>query len=322
MKPAVLVATKGWDPEHWADRIRPLLPDRKILCTDRGGVYAGQDDELADIEYVLAWKPLLELFDRLPKLRVIFSLGAGVDHIFTLPRIPDVPIVRIVDDDLTGRMVEYVVWQVLHQLRRGFAYSQRQAEHRWDALDQPASHQVTVGIMGLGVMGSSAAEALLRLGFQVRGWSRSPRTMTGMEVFTGPEAFDRFLSGTDILVALLPLTPETTRLIDMECLRKLRRDGQLGGPILINAGRGGSQVEADIATAIREGTLAGASLDVFETEPLPADSPLWDLPNVVITPHVAAVSDPQPLARQIADQIVAFERGENLRNVVDRSRGY
>ena len=322
MKAPVLVATKGWDPEHWADRIRLLLPERDILCTDRSGAYSGSDDELANVGYILAWKPRLELFDRLPRLRVVFSLGAGVDHIFALPHVPDLPIVRIVDEDLTGRMVEYVVWQVLHHLRRGPAYAQRQAEHRWETLDQPAAHHVTVGLMGLGVMGASSAQALLRLGFRVRGWSRSPKSLDGVEAFSGAEGFDAFLAETDILVVLLPLTPETTGLIDMACLRKLRRDGPLGGPILINAGRGGSQVEADIAAAVQDGTLAGAGLDVFEAEPLPADSPLWDLPNVVITPHVAAVSDPQALARQIARQIVAFEDGEPLKNLVDRSRGY
>ncbi len=322
MKSAVLVATKGWEPEHWAERIRPLLPDRTILRTDREGVFGGSDGELANVEYILAWKPRLETLDRLPNLRVIFSLGAGVDHVFALPRLPDLPIVRIVDEDLTGRMVEYVVWQVLHHLRRGSAYWQRQAEHRWEALDQPAAHQVTVGIMGLGEMGANSAGALRRLGFPVRGWSRTPKRLEGVEAFSGADGFEAFLGGTDILVALLPLTPETTGLIDMGCLSKLRRSGPLGGPILINAGRGGSQVETDIAAAIRDGTLAGASLDVFETEPLATNSPLWDLPNVVITPHVAAVSDPHALARQIAEQILAFERGEALRNVVDRSRGY
>ena len=138
----------------------------------------------------------------------------------------------------------------------------------------------------------------------------------------GAEGFDAFLRGADILVSLLPLTPETRGLIDLPLLRKLRRDSPLGGPIVINAGRGGSHVEADIVAALRDGTLAGASLDVFQTEPLPADSPLWDLGNVVITPHVAAVSDPIALAGQIAGQIKAFERGEKLKNRVNPRRGY
>ena len=322
MKPALLVATKGWDVERWASRVRPLLPEHPVLSTERSGVYTGSDSALADVHYILAWKPLQETIDRLPKLRVIFSLGAGVDHVFALPRIPDVPIVRIVDPDLTGRMTEYVVWQVLNHLRRGPAYASLQRRHLWRDLEPPAAREATVGIMGLGVMGSAAADALLRLGLRVRGWSRSPKTLPGIEVFSGPGGLDPFLGGTDILVALLPLTPETTGLIDGGVLKKLRRNGPLGGPILINAGRGGSHVEGDIAEALRDGTLAGASLDVFEREPLPADSPLWDCENLVITPHVASVSDPDALAGQIAGQIRSFERGEPLRNRVDRERGY
>jgi glyoxylate/hydroxypyruvate reductase A len=233
-----------------------------------------------------------------------------------------VPIVRIVDRDLTARMTEYVVWQVLHHLRRGALYARQQRERLWGEREQPAAKHVTVGIMGLGVMGRDAAEVLVRLGFPVRGWSRSPKSAPGVEVFHGAEGLEAFLAGTDILVALLPLTPETRGILGEEVFRKLRRDGPLGGPVLINAGRGGSQVESDIAEALRDGTLAGASLDVFETEPLPTDSPLWAFENLTITPHLAAVSDPNALADQIADQIEAFERGEPLKNRVDRRRGY
>ena len=322
MKPALLVATKGWDVERWAARIRALLPDRAVVTTERSGVYTGPREELAGAHYVLAWKPLRETLDLLPDLRVIFSLGAGVDHILALPRLPDIPVVRIVDPDLTARMTEYVAWQVLHHLRLGAAYARAQKDHIWSPRDPPAARHVNVGIMGLGVMGSSAAEILFRFGFPVRSWTRTPKSMAGVTSFYGAEGLDPFLAGTDILVSLLPLTPDTTGLIDGKFLRKLRRDGPLGGPVLINAGRGGSQVEADIVAALQDGTLAGASLDVFQTEPLPADSPLWDLQNVSVTPHVAAVSDPDALAVQIAAQIEAFERGEPLRNRVDPERGY
>jgi glyoxylate/hydroxypyruvate reductase A len=308
--------------ESWARRIRPLLTAHPVLCTDRKGVFAGTDAELAPVHYLLAWKPRQELFDRLPALRVVFSLGAGVDHIFSLERLPDAPVVRIVDRDLTARMTEYVVWQVLHHLRRGATYARHQRERLWRELDQPAAKHMTVGLMGLGVMGCDAAEVLLRLGFPVRGWSRSAKGLPGVEVFHGADGLDAFLAGTDILVALLPLTPETRGILDKQVFGKLRRDGALGGPVLINAGRGGSQVESDIAEALRDGTLVGASLDVFEREPLPADSPLWAFENLTITPHLAAVSDPNALADQIAGQIEAFERGEPLKNRVDRRRGY
>jgi glyoxylate/hydroxypyruvate reductase A len=322
MKPALLIATKGWNAEDWRRCFGALLPDRTILVTEPDGLYHGPADDLADVHYGLVWKPRQELLDALPALKVIFSLGAGVDHVLTLPRLPDVPLVRTVADDLTGRMVEYVVWQALHHLRRGAVYHRLQSEHRGGDLKQPAAHEVSVGILGLGVMGVASADVLLRLGFQVRGWTRTPKEVPDVEVFAGPEALDSFLAGTDILVSLLPLTAETRRLVDGALLRKLRRDGPLGGPAFINAGRGATHVEADLAEALRDGTLSGASLDVFETEPLPADSPLWDFDNLVITPHVAAVSDAPALAAQVAGQIEAFERGEPLKNRVDPKRGY
>ncbi len=322
MKPALLVAAKGWEPGYWAERARALLPERPVLAAGRDGIFDGPDSALTDVRYALVWKPLQETLDRLPRLAVLFSLGAGVDHIFALARRPAVPVVRIVDPDLTGRMSEYVVWQVLEHLRRGAAYRRRQKAHQWREIDQPAARHLTVGIMGLGVMGQDAAEVLLRLGFKVRGWSRTKKGISGVETFAGSAERDRFLAGTDILVSLLPLTVETRNLIDISLLRKLRQNGPLGGAVLINAGRGGSQIEADIVTALQEGTLAGASLDVFSEEPLAATSPLWEFDNVTITPHVAAVSDPETLVAQIAEQIEAFERGEALRNCVDSERGY
>lgn len=322
MKPTVLVATKEWDPESWADRIRAFLPERTILTTNRKGIYEGADLPLQDVHYVLVWKPKQETLDRLPALRAIFSLGAGVDHIFALPRLPDVPIARIVDRDLTMRMTEYIVWQVLDHFRRGPAYRRLQRERRWHEFEQPAARHLTVGLMGLGIMGTDAAEVLLRLGFSVRGWSRMKKQIPGVETFAGMPGLDGFLSGTDILVSLLPLTPETRNFIDINILKKLRRSGPLGGPVFINAGRGGSHVEADVAQALKDGALVGAGLDVFQAEPLPADSPLWSFDNLTVTPHVAAVSDPRALARQIAEQIEAFERGEPLRNCVERERGY
>ena len=322
MKPPLLVATKGWDPKPWAASIRALLPDRTILATGRDGLYYGADAELAEVRYLLAWKPQTETLARLPALQVIFSLGAGVDHILALQRLPDVPVVRIVDDDLTGRMCEYVVWQVLHHARRGPAFGRAQAERRWRELGQPAACELSVGLMGFGIMGRRAAKALLGLGFKVRAWSHTPKSAEGVALFSGPEALDAFLAGTDILVSLLPLTPRTRGLVDRRLLDALHRSGPLGGPVFINAGRGGTHVERDLVDALKAGTLAGASLDVFEREPLARDSPLWALDNVVITPHVAAVSDPPTLTRQIAEQIRAFERGAPLKNRVDPARGY
>jgi glyoxylate/hydroxypyruvate reductase A len=319
---AILVAVTGWEAGPWVQRLQELAPQRRILETGIDGIFAGNRGDLEEVRYVLAWMPRPELLADLANLQVLFSLGAGVDHILGLPALPEVPIARIVDPDLTARMSEYVVWQVLHHHRQGFAHTRLQAERHWEELRQPAAGEVTVGIMGLGVLGRDAAGILVRLGFHVIGWSRSERAIDGLVTYHGKPGLDVFLGQSDILVSLLPLTPATRGLINRSLISRLKRDGPLGGPVLINAGRGGSQVDADIAAALADGTLVGASLDVFEDEPLPPGSPLWGLTNLVITPHVAAVSSPRALARNIIDQITAFESGQPLQNLVDPARGY
>ncbi len=313
---AVLVAVSGWDPNPWADGVRAHLSNHDVrLWPQTAG-------DLSDIEYLLAWKPPSDLLPRLTNLKVIFSLGAGVDHLVGDPALPDVPIVRVVDPDLTGRMVEWVVFQVLLHHRQHLAYAAQQRARQWKDLEQPAASEVRVGILGLGVLGQAAATALAALGFKVAGWARTRKSIPGIETYDGPEQLDTFLARTDILVNLLPLTPDTRHLIDYKLVSKLAQNGALGGPVFINAGRGGSQVEADLVRALDDGTLKAASLDVFEVEPLSPDSPLWTMENVVITPHSAADSDPTALAAAIARQILAFERGEALTNLVDRTAGY
>jgi glyoxylate/hydroxypyruvate reductase A len=176
--------------------------------------------------------------------------------------------------------------------------------------------------MGLGVLGSDAARKLKMMGFNVAGWSRSPRTLDGIQCFAGEAELEGFLARTDILVCLLPLTPGTRGLIDRKLIRSLAKDGPLGGPVIINAGRGEHQVERDIVAALDAGELFAATLDVFETEPLPPESRLWRHPRVTVTPHIAAESDPETTCRNILAQIARFERGLPLENLVDRKRGY
>lgn len=311
----VLVAVKGWDPGHWVDALRARAPGRTVAVAPEAG-------DPAAVRYALVWKPQPGYLAGFPNLEVIFSLGAGVDHLTSDPALPDRPIVRIVDPDLTMRMTEWVVLQVLMHHRKQRAYDRFQAERRWRQLDQPAAKDVRVGIMGLGVLGADAARALAGLGFQVSGWSRTAKRLPGIATFAGAGELPAFLARTDILVVLLPLTEDTRGLLDGALIDGLARDGRLGGPVLINAGRGGLQDEPAIDAALRDGRLAGASLDVFATEPLPADSPLWTAPNLTVTPHVAAESDPVALSDYVLTMIEGYERGEGLRNTVDRARGY
>jgi glyoxylate/hydroxypyruvate reductase len=300
----------------WRERMSALLPGRRIVA-------AKELDNRAAVSYALSWRHAPGALADLPNLKAIFSLGAGVDHMFRDPFLPDAPIVRVVDDDLTNRMSEWVVLHTLLHLRQQRLYDRRQADGHWEEdLNQPAAKDVRVGLMGLGALGLDAARKLKVIGFEVAGWSRTRKQVDGLTCFHGADGLDVMLARTDILVALLPLTPETRGILNARLFAKLARDGRLGGAILLNAGRGGLQVEADIVAALQSGALKAASLDVFESEPLPADSPLWRDPRVFVSPHSAALSEPGAVAQGIAAQIEAYERGEPLRNVVDREREY
>ena len=250
-------------------------------------------------------------------------LGAGVDAMLEDPTLPrHVPLVRVVDQDLTSRMTEYVVQHVLDQHRQGPLHRAAQARGAWIGPDQWAAKSVRVGIMGLGEIARDAAEVLGRIGFQLIGWSNTPKVIPGMKCYAGAKGLQPFLAQTDILVVLLPLTPDTRGMVNRELLSGLARDGVLGKPVLINAGRGGLQVEGDILGCLDNGTLGWATLDVFSTEPLPESSPIWTHPRVTITPHNAADSDPDAISHYVIDQIRNFERGGALRNVVDFAKGY
>lgn len=288
---------------------------RKVLHASDPGV------DLSQARYAVIWKPDPNLFQRAPKLEVLFSGGAGVDYILTMSGLPDIPIVRFVDESLTTRMSEWVVLQALSHLRQAPAYLKQQRERQWRELSQPEAKDLTVGVMGLGVLGLDSVRKLKIMGFDVIGWSRSKKTIEGVETFDGSE-LGAFLARTDILVGLLPLTPDTRGIFDASLFAKLRRGGALGKPIFINAGRGGSQVEADLVAALDKGILGGASLDVFEKEPLAADSPLWAMDNVIITPHAASASDVRALFRNAEAQMDRYEAGAPLQHVVDRKAGY
>jgi glyoxylate/hydroxypyruvate reductase len=278
-----------------------------------------------EIDTALAWQPPPGLLQKVPRLRLIISVGAGVDALLGDPTLPDLPLVRYVDPDLTGRMVEYVTLHVLYHHRRMTEFGELQSRREWNYLAEPGAHEIRVGLMGLGVMGQASVAPLKLLGYQLRGWSRTPKTIEGMDCYCGEAGLEAFLADTDILACVLPLTPETRGILNRGLIRKLSRQGRderLPGPVLINAGRGGLQVDADIMAALEAGELYAASLDVFETEPLPTASPLWSHPRVVITPHNAAESAPLSIVRYALRQRQRHLDGLPLENVVDRRRGY
>ncbi len=303
----------GYD--KWAAAFANCAPTRRVI-----GKPEPADDPT--IRYAAVWKPRPGVLRQLPNLELIFSLGAGVDHIFDDPELPDVPIVRVVAPDLTARMSQHIVWRVMDHLKFGADYRRQQAQKLWHELPQPVAADITVGIMGLGVLGTDAAKKLQAIGFQTAGWSRSAKQYPGISCHAGEAGLRPFLVESDIVVVLLPLTTETEGLIDHKLLAGMKRQTPLGGPVLINVGRGGLQVEQDILQALDAGTLAAASLDVFEQEPLGPENPLWSHGRVFVTPHIAAASDPQVLVPVMVAQMADWEAGRRLDNLVDRAAGY
>jgi glyoxylate/hydroxypyruvate reductase len=308
--------TENWAPLRWRERFARVCPDRAVALIPDDAI------DLEAVRYAAVWKPKPGALAAFPNLAAIFNLGAGVDAVVADLTLPPVPLVRVAVDDLTKRMTEYVVMHVLMHHRRQGYYTQSQREKVWAPKLQWAARDLRVGVMGLGVLGRDAAEVLARIGFDVAGWSSTWKSIPGITCFAGESQLPEFLARTDVLVCLLPLTPQTRGILNRRTFSKLARDGKLGGPVIINAGRGGLQNEDDLLAALDDGTLLAATLDVFHIEPLPADSPFWSHPKVTLSPHNAADTDPDAISVYVAEQIAAFERGEPLQNVVDRKTGY
>ena len=271
----------------------------------------------AEIDYALVWQPAPGALARLPNLKLIFSLGAGLDHLAgdgVLP--PGVPVIRMVDAQLTAGMTEYVVYHALRFHRAMPAYDAQQRRAEWRLLPQVAAAERRVGILGLGVLGGAAARALAALNFDVAGWSRGPKDL-GIPSFAGAGELPALLARTDILVCLLPLTAATAGILCAANFARLP-----AGACVINAGRGGHLLEADLLDALDNGHLAGAALDVFANEPLPPGNPLWSHPRVAITPHAASKTLPASSARHVIDNIRRFRAGRPVGPLADFARGY
>lgn len=294
----------------WARYFAKFAPDLDFRVWPDAG-------DLDEVEYLIAWQAPAEFIAQLPRLKVFFSSGAGVDHVdfSALPR--HVPIVRMVEPGIINGMVEYVSLAVLALHRDFFDYVAAKTARVWGPLEVPPASTRTIGVMGMGALGSAVLERLASYGFDLRGWNRSLREMEGVESFAGPDQLQPFLAGCDVLICLLPLTPATRGILNRELFSLLP-----AGAALVNVGRGPHLVEADLLEALDTGQLSRAILDVTEPEPLPAEHPFWAHPRVFLTPHVASMTQPESAAPILLENVRRHQRGEPLADVVDRSRGY
>lgn len=309
-----ILLVKSGPPEgigEWQAAFAAVRPDITVRWWDDPGV------DPATVDYVFVWAPPAGWLAQLPNLKLIISSGAGVDHLLADPDLPDVPIVRMGAPESAMRMCEFVTLAVLYLHRQWHRFAADQRARVWGEATNPETVERRVGVMGLGQLGAAAATALVPFGFQVSGWTRSPKTLAGVRNFAGPAQLAPFLSACDILVCLLPATPETERILNAERFALLPR-----GACVVNVARGSLLVEADLLAALDRGHLQHAILDVFETEPLPKESPLWAHPAITLTPHVASFPDRRARARFACAAIAALEHGAPLPNRYDRARGY
>ncbi len=299
--------------QAWTAPFAELAPLLRVFLHGRD-TYAPES-----IDYAVSFRPPAGLLKSLPRLKVAFSLGAGVDGFLADRDYPrHVPLVRFVDPALSRDMTHYIVMHTLIFHRGQRAYGALQREGKWrPTFPARRTEDTRIGVLGLGEIGTLAATRLRDLDFPVAGWSRSRRQVPGIRVFAGTEELAAFLARSDILVCVLPLTPDTSGILNRHTFAKLPK-----GAFIINAARGGHLIEDDLIAAIDDGHLAGATLDVFQTEPLPESSPLWNHPRITVTPHVAALSDPRAAALAAIDGIARHQSGEPLRNLVDFARGY
>lgn len=271
----------------------------------------------AAVEYLVAWEPPPGFVAQFPNLKVLFSSGAGVDHL-DLRSVPqDLPVVRMIEPGIIEGMVEYVTLSVLALHRDLLDYLGQQAAGKWHPINLVPARQRRVGVMGLGVMGQAVLERLSTFGFSLYGWNRSPREIGGVTCFAGQETLPVFLGHCDILICLLPLTRETRGILDRRLLSLLPP-----GASLINVGRGGHLLQQPLLEALEAGHLSRAILDVCEPEPLPGSHPFWRHPRVLLTPHVASMTQPETAALVLLDNLRRHQRGEPMHGVIDRVRGY
>ncbi|WP_460832831.1 2-hydroxyacid dehydrogenase [Lysobacter humi (ex Lee et al. 2017)] len=269
-------------------------------------------------DYAVLWKPPATVFAEQPCLKAVFSLGAGVDGLLAMPELPrGVPLVRMEDAGMAPQMFEIALYTALREFRGLRVYARDQAERRWSPRPARARVDFRIAVLGLGVLGGAVAKALAEFGFDVIGWSRGARDVPGVRCMHGPDALDGVLGASELVVLCLPSTASTVRLLDRDRLARMRP-----GAALLNIARGDLVDEAALVEALDAGRLGAAYLDVFQHEPLPVDHPFWSHPRVHVTPHVAALTDVELAAEQIAAKILRLQAGLDVTGIVDPARGY
>lgn len=306
----IFIASRG-NPEHLATLFRSELPNHEVLTAA-----PAKDD--SPVSYIVVGRPTPGVIGGVPGLELVLSLNAGIEHLLASGEVPDhLPIVRLVDDGLAEGMADWVLGHALAWHRNFALYCDLQAKGEWTPLPEKLARERKVSILGAGALGSPVAQHFVRFGFNTRVWSRSGRAVDGAQSFAGRAQLIDAVSGADILVNLLPLTPETENLVDADVLGALNKSS-----FFINGARGGHVVDADLIAALDSGQLSAAALDVFRTEPLPTDHPFWRHPKIMLSPHVAAPTHAHGAVKEMAENIRRFERGETLNHVVDRAAGY
>ena len=305
---SVLVISPGRDPEVWARELRNQHPGMNVF------VYPEPHDR-EEVEFAVSWKHPRGIYKNYPNLKVIASMGAGVDHITSDPEIPQhIKITRVIDSDLSNDMSAFVLGLILDYIRN---ISWHHENKKWEPKKYKRIGDVQVGIMGLGVLGTAVAQTLKLNGFKVSGWANSSRDLKDIQTYSGAGQLDDFLEKTSVLVNLLPLTAQTENILNKGLFQKLPE-----GAYVINVARGEHLNEQDLLEMIDRGHLSGASLDVFRKEPLPDDHPFWSHPKIHITPHIASITNPKSVVPQIIENYERMTGEEELMNVVERQKGY
>lgn len=314
----VITHSDAQDQSAWVRELGQALAASRAGDGSPFVVAADGDPRVESADYAVGFNPPPDFFARHPRLRAFLTATAGVDRLLLHGRLPEaLPILRLEDAGMGRQMIDYCRHEVLRIAGRFDEYQSLQSQGRWQELPALTRAELPIGVLGLGVLGTQVARAFAADGFAVNGYARSPRQIEGIRVFAGPKDWSAFLAATRVLIVLAPLTPDSADLLDLEAFRQLPR-----GSWLINVARGGLIVDADLVTALDEGSLAGATLDVFRQEPLPAQHPFWSHPAIRVTPHVSAVTLVPESAAQVADKLTRLERGEAASGWVERARGY